>query len=84
MQTSTVAQPSTNAPARDRLIGTGEVADLLNCHVISVYRWLRERSDFPVPIRISPNRLAWRQGAILDYIASRPRREQRTLVAGDA
>lgn len=58
------------APARDRLIGTAEVARRLNIHLITVYR-LRDRPGFPAPRRIA-NKLAWRESDIDAWIASQP------------
>jgi predicted DNA-binding transcriptional regulator AlpA len=65
----------------DPLIGTAAVAAELMCHPVSVYRYMRERPDFPVPIRISANRLAWRLSTIRAYVASRPLRERKPAVA---
>ena len=42
---------------------------------------MRERPEFPVPIRISSNRLAWRRSVIRAYVASRPLRETRNKTA---
>jgi predicted DNA-binding transcriptional regulator AlpA len=76
------------APARtsggpledDPLIGTSAVAHELMCHPVTVFRYMRERPDFPIPIRISSNRLAWRLSAIRAYVASRPLRERRNKI----
>jgi predicted DNA-binding transcriptional regulator AlpA len=61
----------------DPLIGTAEVAHELNCHPVSVYRKMREDPEFPVPMWITSNRLAWRRSWIRGYVASRPLRETR-------
>lgn len=66
-----------NLDRRGRLLPTQDVARILNCHIVSIYRFLREQDDFPVPIRISANRLAWFEQDVLDYIASRPLRARR-------
>jgi len=65
----------------DRLIGTADVAAKLMCHPVSVFRYMRERPDFPQPMRISANRLAWRLSAIRAYVASRPLRERKAMRA---
>jgi predicted DNA-binding transcriptional regulator AlpA len=66
-------------PEDDPFIGTSEVANELMCHPVSVFRFLRERPDFPVPMWISPNRLAWRRSVIRAYVASRPLRKTRSV-----
>jgi predicted DNA-binding transcriptional regulator AlpA len=63
----------------DPFIGTNELAAILHKHPLSIHRYLREDPEFPVPIRISANRLAWRMSAIEAYIASRPLRQQRKI-----
>jgi predicted DNA-binding transcriptional regulator AlpA len=74
------AHTSTAPLEDDPLIGTSEVAHQLMCHPVSVFRYMRERPDFPVPIRISSNRLAWRLSVIRAYVASRPLRETRRKI----
>lgn len=65
----------------DPLVGTIEVARMIMCHPVTVFRYMRERPDFPQPIRLSANRLAWRRSQIIDYVASRPLRERGQAVA---
>jgi predicted DNA-binding transcriptional regulator AlpA len=83
--TSQLKNPTTSyvEPPRndDPLIGTAEVAARLMCHPVSVFRFMRENPDFPVPQRISANRLAWRESAITNYIASRPLRTHKTAAS---
>jgi predicted DNA-binding transcriptional regulator AlpA len=70
----------------DPLLSTNEVAIAINKHPLSIYRMLREKKagekhlDFPDPIRISENRLAWRKSAIEAFIASRPGHVSRGLL----
>jgi predicted DNA-binding transcriptional regulator AlpA len=54
----------------DRLIGTEELATLLNVHVVTIYRHLVKRSDFPKPIKIG-TRLAWWRSEIVAYAESK-------------
>jgi predicted DNA-binding transcriptional regulator AlpA len=75
------AHTSVGPREHDPLIGTSQVANELMCHPVSVFRYMRERPDFPVPIRISSNRLAWRLSVIRAYVASRPLRETRNETA---
>ena len=85
----TIAERKTTAPTHttgtaredDPLIGTSDVAHEVMCHPVSVFRYMRERPDFPVPIRISSNRLAWRLSVIRAYVASRPLWETRNETA---
>src|SRR4051794_20761816 len=62
----------------DPSIGTSDVACELMCQPVSGFRYMRERDDFPVPTRISANRLAWRLSVIRAYAASRPLRKRKT------
>jgi predicted DNA-binding transcriptional regulator AlpA len=78
------AHASAGPRGDDPLIGTSEVAHELMCHPVSVFRYMRERPDFPVPIRISSHRLAWRLSAIRAYVASRPLREIKNETASRA
>jgi predicted DNA-binding transcriptional regulator AlpA len=75
------AHPSAGPREDDPLVGTSEVAHELMCHPMSVFRYMRERADFPVPIRISSNRLAWRLSVIRAYVATRPLRETKSETA---
>jgi hypothetical protein len=38
---------------------------------VHLYRLMR-RGQFPPQVQISPNRVAWRLSAIIDWVASRP------------
>ena len=60
------------ANVADPLVGTAEVAAIIGCHVTTLFKRMSGESDFPKPIRISANRLAWRLSAINAYIDSRP------------
>jgi prophage regulatory protein len=55
------------------LIDLKETAKRVGCHPLTIYRHLKNISDFPRPIRISPNRIAFFEDEIIDYIDSRPR-----------
>lgn len=61
------------SPLSDPLVGTAEVAAILGCHVITVWRKVKNDPEFPKPIRISSNRVAWKLSAIEKFIDSRPR-----------
>jgi predicted DNA-binding transcriptional regulator AlpA len=63
-------KPQPNFP--DPLVGTAEVAAIIGCHVATVFKRMHGEPDFPRPIRISANRLAWRMSAINRYIDTRP------------
>lgn len=55
------------------LLSAEEVAVMLRCHKVTLWRWLKTIPDFPQPIRKSPGRIAFYQQEVIDYIASRPR-----------
>lgn len=61
------------SPLSDPLVGTAEVAAALGCHPITVWRKVKHDPDFPKPMRLSANRVAWRQSELDAYINSRPR-----------
>jgi predicted DNA-binding transcriptional regulator AlpA len=66
----------------DVLLSTHEVADMLNCHYITVLKKMAINPetgkpadpDFPEPIRVSAKRNGWWRSWIEQYIASRPMR----------
>jgi predicted DNA-binding transcriptional regulator AlpA len=60
-------------PTHDRLLSADEVAAILRCHKVTLYRWMKNIPDFPHPIRVGQNSIAWRATCIRAYIASRPR-----------
>jgi predicted DNA-binding transcriptional regulator AlpA len=55
------------------LIDTNETARRVGCHPLTLYRWKRTIPEFPRPIRISPNRVAYFEDEINEYINTRPR-----------
>ena len=57
------------------LLSTEETATLLNCHKVTLWRWMKTIPDFPMPIRISPGRVAFIEREVLHYIKTRPRAE---------
>lgn len=62
-------------PDQDRLIGTAELATLLGCHEVTIYKKIgsthRHDPSFPQPIRGIGQRLKWWESKILAYIDSR-------------
>ena len=62
-------------PPEERYIGSAEVAARLNCHLISVYRFIRLKPDFPQPRRLA-NKLAWKEADIRVWIEAQPLRER--------
>ena len=61
-------------PQPDRLIGTAELATLLGCHEVTIYKWIGHTRycdpNFPQPIRGLGQRLKWWESKVLAYIAS--------------
>ena len=60
----------------DRLLSADEVAALLRCHKVTLWRWMKTIPDFPHPIRVGLNSIAFHEREIHAYIASRPRASQ--------
>lgn len=56
-----------------RLIKDIVVGDKLSISRSTVWQMLKNISDFPKPISISPHSTRWYEHEIDDYIASRPR-----------
>jgi prophage regulatory protein len=62
------------APTSGRvLLNTDEAARKLGCHKITLWTWMKKIPDFPRPIRISPNKIAFFDDELDTYIESRPR-----------
>jgi predicted DNA-binding transcriptional regulator AlpA len=68
-----------NVEIDDPFVDSKYVAALLQVHLLTVYRYLRENKEFPVPIKLTANRLAWPKSQIDKYVADRPLRVQSTL-----
>jgi predicted DNA-binding transcriptional regulator AlpA len=45
---------------------------------------LMRRGQFPLQVQISPNRVAWRRSAILEFVANRPTSARVRVETGDA
>jgi prophage regulatory protein len=65
-----------------RLLGLGEVAQLIGLSEGSLYR-LRRSGQFPAPIRIGRRRVAWLAGEIETWIAGRQRADLSTPPGSD-
>jgi predicted DNA-binding transcriptional regulator AlpA len=57
--------------ARERLVTEAEAAALVSLSRSS-WRRMWQTGRAPAPVRLSPHRMAWRLGAILDWAARRP------------
>ena len=56
----------------ERMIyGRREVQELLGVSRPTLYRWLK-LGTFPRPIKIGPQKIAWRRADIVEWIANRP------------
>ena len=64
--------PKTAAPvSTDALLSWEALRDLIPLSRPQVWR-LRSAGQFPQPIRLSPNRIAWKSSDVLRWIESRP------------
>ena len=52
-----------------RLVNIRKVCDLTSLSRATIYRLVGDEK-FPKPIRISRNRIAWRERAVLDWLAA--------------
>lgn len=67
-----------NGPSVDRFIGEAEIKKITSLSRST--RWRLERSGgFPKKRRISPNRVAWLESEILDWIEARGNSETPAL-----
>jgi len=62
-----------NLAVRSRLLTAEQTAALLNCHKVTLWRWMKTIPEFPRPIRISPGRIAFFEDEVTKYISTRPR-----------
>jgi predicted DNA-binding transcriptional regulator AlpA len=55
-----------------RMLRVGEVARLLSCHPMSIWRWARE-GTFPRPVRLTSRLTAWRASDVMRWVDERAR-----------
>ena len=56
----------------ERMIyGRREVMELIGISRPTLYRWL-QLGTFPEPIKIGPQKLAWRRDDVIEWLANRP------------
>lgn len=60
-------------PTGDRYVVAPELSAIVRLHPSSIYRLMKRDPKFPRPVRLSPNRVAWRLSEVEEYLASRPR-----------
>lgn len=66
-----VIHKSQSVRINERLIGWREVRHLTGLSRTGVWRLCRE-GKFPSPKQLSPNRVGWLKGDVLDWINTRP------------
>ena len=54
------------------LLRMAQLTAMLGIHKSTVYRMM-EKGEFPRPIRLGPNSVAWRTAEVEEWLASRPR-----------
>lgn len=70
MQTADTAKPSQSVPP-DALLSWEQLRALIPLSRPQIWR-LRAAGQFPQPIRLSPNRIAWIARDVIGWINSRP------------
>lgn len=54
-----------------RLVRPKDAAQLLGVSLNTVWRWARERADFPNPVKLGPASTAWRLVDLEEFIERR-------------
>mgnify|MGYP001454397766 CR=1 FL=1 len=54
----------------DRLIYWPEVANIVPLSRVSVWK-LRQSGDFPRPVKLTANRIAWRLSEVMEWVRTR-------------
>jgi len=67
---NTRPDPASKGPEQSTLLSWSEVRARVLLSRATVWA-LRRRGAFPAPIQISPNRIAWRESDLNDWIADR-------------
>ena len=70
MERTEAAKPS-KPVSPDALLSWAALRDLIPLSRPQIWR-LRSAGQFPQPIRLSPNRIAWKASDVLRWIESRP------------
>jgi prophage regulatory protein len=65
-----------NAPARERLIRRSEVERITGLPRSSIYERNAKDPDWPKPVRLGPNTVAWVESEVLAWVDSRIRRHR--------
>lgn len=55
----------------DRLLSLKAVKDRTSLSEMTIRRMM-DRGEFPRAVKVAPNRIAWREPAVADFINSRP------------
>jgi prophage regulatory protein len=63
-------EPDSIRVADLKLVSLRAVCELTSLSRATIYR-LVEQAKFPKPMKITPNRIAWRERAVLDWLAQR-------------
>jgi predicted DNA-binding transcriptional regulator AlpA len=66
-------QALTEPDQQSALLSANEVAAKLLCHKVTLWRWMKNIPDFPHPIRVGQNSIAFHKHEVDAYIATRPR-----------
>lgn len=69
--------PMINIPPARRFLTDVQVAEILGVHRGWVWRMIREKTDFPTPLKLSPGVTRWRAEHIEEWITMKEKETQR-------
>jgi len=76
-------QPANSGHPLDRFLREPEVLRLLGVSQMTLYRW-EKGGRFPKRYKIGPNSVAWKESAVIQWLASRQAAATTTSKNGDA
>lgn len=58
-------------PIAPQFLTVEQVCSMLSCSRATIWRWSKERADFPKPLKLGPATTRWRTADVEAFLASR-------------